>query len=219
MATGVGHALVSSVRNLSTLLDSLLEEACSVREDGQISVRDLLNAVGRRTYGPILLLLGFIAISPLTIIPGATWLVALLIVVVAVQIVFGRKYPWIPRKALEFEFQREHLERGIAVAAPWAKRIDRFVRPRFDVLTQPPFAQLIALICISAALVSFPLGFIPFGPVLPGLAVLLFGLGLTARDGMVIIAAAASLAGAIFLLFRLWNRIVGVLPDGWLPTI
>lgn len=203
---------MAQVRNLSTLLDSLLEEACSEPGKDEISVRDLLDAVGRRTYGPILLLLGFVAISPLTIIPGATWLVASLILVVAIQIVIGRKYPWIPRKALEFEFQREHLQRGVDVAAPWARRIDRFVRPRFGLLTQPPFAQLVALICIAAALVSFPLGFIPFAPVLPGLAVLLFGLGLTARDGFVIIAAAASLAGAIFLLVRLWNRIAGVLP-------
>ena len=210
---------MTKVRNLSTLLSSLLEEACSEPGNEQIRVRDLLDAVGRRAYGPILLLLGFIAISPLTIIPGATWLVALLILVVAVQIVFGRKYPWIPRKALDFEFQREHLERGVEVATPWAKRIDRFVRPRFDLLTQPPFAQLIALICIAAALVSFPLGFIPFAPVLPGLAVLLFGLGLTARDGLVILAAAASLAGAIFLLLRLWNRITGMLPEGWVPFV
>lgn len=201
---------MARVRNLSTLLDSLLEEACSEPGNDQIAVRDLLDAVGRRTYGPILLLLGFIAISPLTIIPGATWLVALVILVVAVQIIFGRKYPWIPRKALDFEFQRDHLERGVEVAAPWAKRIDWFIKPRLGFLTQPPFAQLVALICIAAALVSFPLGFIPFGPVLPGLAVMLFGLGLTSRDGLVILAAAASLAGAMVLLVRLWSRISGV---------
>ncbi|MEO0466840.1 MAG: exopolysaccharide biosynthesis protein [Pseudomonadota bacterium] len=209
MAAGVG-GFMARVRNLSTLLDSLLEEACSEPGNDQIAVRDLLDAVGRRTYGPILLLLGFIAISPLTIIPGATWLVALVILVVAVQIIFGRKYPWIPRRALDFEFQRDHLERGVEVAAPWAKRIDWFIKPRLGFLTQPPFAQLVALICIAAALVSFPLGFIPFGPVLPGLAVMLFGLGLTSRDGLVILAAAASLAGAMVLLVRLWSRISGV---------
>ena len=203
---------MSSVRNLSTLLESLIEESCSEPGKEEIRVRDLLDAVGRRAYGPILLLLGFVAVSPLTIIPGATWVVALLILVVAAQIVLGRKYPWIPRKALDFEFQRQHLERGVEVASPWAKRIDRFVRPRLGVLTQPPFAQLIALVCVSAALISFPLGFIPFGPVLPGLAVLLFGLGLTARDGFVILAAAASLFGGLLLLMRLWNRISGALP-------
>ena len=47
------------------------------------------------------------------------------------------------------------------------------------------------------------------GPVLPGLTVFLFGLALTARDGFVLILAALGLAGACWLLFRLWARISG----------
>ena len=65
---------MAQVRNLRTLLQSL----CSQTDGETVSVGDLLNAVGRRSYGPVLLLLGFIAISPLTIIPGANVLVALI---------------------------------------------------------------------------------------------------------------------------------------------
>ena len=65
---------MAEVRNLRTLLQSL----CSGTEGETVSVTDLLNAVGRRSYGPVILLLGFIAISPLTIIPGANVLVALI---------------------------------------------------------------------------------------------------------------------------------------------
>ena len=55
-----------------------------------------------------------------------------------------------------------------------------------------------------------PLGFVPLGPVLPGFAVLLFGLGLTARDGLVILFAGLSLVAATFVLVRVWNRISNV---------
>ncbi|MEO0785853.1 MAG: exopolysaccharide biosynthesis protein [Pseudomonadota bacterium] len=201
---------MTKVNNLSSLMRSLVEET-----DGEvITARDMLNAVGRRSYGPLLLLLGFIAISPLTIIPGATWLVSLLILVISGQILIGMRYPWVPGRLLKFEFRREDLLKGVEMSQGYVRRIDAVLRPRLTFLTDPPFAQLIALVCIAAALISFPLGFIPFGPVLPGLAVLLFGLGLTARDGFFLVAAGLSLAGAVFLLIRLWGRISGALGLG-----
>ena len=191
---------MAQVRNLRTLLQSL----CSETDGETVTVGDLLNAVGRRSYGPVLLLLGFIAISPLTIIPGANFLVAFITLVFTIQMVFGRQYPWIPRKALEFSFQRKHLIMGVAAADKYVAQVDRFLKPRLTFLTQTPFAQLVALACAAAALITFPLGFVPFGPFVPSLAILLFGLAITARDGFVILLAGASLVGAGYLLVRVW---------------
>jgi hypothetical protein len=42
----------------------------------------------------------------------------------------------------------------------------------------------VALFCIAAALITFPLGLIPLAPIVPGLAVVFFGLGMTAHDGL-----------------------------------
>lgn len=191
---------MAKVRNLRTLLQSL----CNQTEGETVTVGDLLNAVGRRSYGPVLLLLGFIAISPLTIIPGANFLVAFVTLIFTIQMVVGRKYPWIPKRALTFSFQRKHLIMGVAAADKYVAQVDRFLKPRLTFLTQTPFAQLVALACAAAALVTFPLGFVPFGPFVPSLAILLFGLAITARDGFVIILAGASLVGACYLLMRVW---------------
>ena len=89
----------------------------------------------------------------------------------------------------------------------FAKRRAQVLKPRLAFLSRPPFISLSALVCIAAALVMFPLGLVPFGPVLPSLTVLLFGLGLTARDGFLLIAAAAGQAGAIYLLMRVWSAL------------
>lgn len=191
---------MAEVRNLRTLLQSL----CSQTNGETVSVGDLLNAVGRRSYGPVLLLLGFIAISPLTIIPGANVLVALITLIFAGQMVVGRHHPWIPKKALEFSFPRKHLIAGVAMADKYVAQIDRFLKPRQTFLTRSPFVQLVALACVGAALVTLPLSFVPLGPVVPSLAVLLFGLAITARDGFVIVLAGASLAGACYVLMRVW---------------
>ena len=191
---------MSKVRNLRTLLQSL----CAETDGENVSVGDLLNAVGRRSYGPVILLLGFIAISPLTIIPGANVLVALITLIFAIQMVIGRPYPWIPRKALEFSFPRKHMVAGVEMADKYVAQVDRFLKPRLTFLTQPPFVNLVALACVGAALVTLPLSFVPLGPVVPSLAVLLFGLAITARDGFVIVLAGASLAGACCVLMRVW---------------
>ena len=191
---------MAEVRNLRTLLQSV----CSETDGDTVTVGDLLNAVGRRSYGPVILLLGFIAISPLTIIPGANVLMALITLIFAVQMSLGRHYPWIPRGALEFSFPRKYLISGVAMADKYVAQIDRFLKPRLTFLTRPPFVQLVALACVGAALVTLPLSFVPLGPVIPSLAILLFGLAITARDGFVIVLAGASLAGACYVLLRVW---------------
>jgi hypothetical protein len=196
---------MTEVHNLQSLLRSLADNT----QGETVTVRDLLDAVGRRSYGPVLLLLGFVAASPLTLVPGANWFVALLILLFAGQIAIGLEYPWLPRRALDATFKRKHLLAGIRHAEKHAHTVDRLVRPRLVFLTEPPFAQLVALICVGAALITFPLGSFPLGPLLPSLTVLLFGLGLAARDGLVLALATATLIGAIIVLIRVLPRIVG----------
>ena len=195
-------------RTLCGLFDRLIEET----EGEDVSVGDLLRIVGPRSYGPLILLLGFLAVSPLTIIPGATWVVALLTLLITGQIVLGRSRPWVPARLLRFTFRRAHLVAGTNGARGWAEVFDRILHPRLSFLTRKPFLQVVALMCVLAALVTFPLGLVPFGPLLPGITILVFGLGLMARDGVVILLASASLIGSVIVLARLVERWFGL---GW----
>ena len=194
---------MAEVNNLCSLLRSIVENT----EGDTVSIEDLLNAVGRRSYGPVLLLLGFVAVSPLTIVPGANWLVALIVLVFAVQLLLGLKHPWIPKSALKFSFPRSALESGATAAEKYVHIVDQFVKPRLTFLTGYPFVMLVALVCIAAALITFPLGVFPFGPLLPSLTILILGLGLTGRDGLVILFGLAPLIGTAILVVRFWDRL------------
>ena len=200
---------------MSTLPDEprsfvgLLEELKSSGSGDTVTVGQLLQTVGRRSHGPVLLLLGFISISPLTIIPGANWIVATLTLIFSLQIVFGRQNPWMPGKLLGFKFKREHLEKGVESMRIPAEILDEVLEARLTFLTGKPFIQFVALICVGAALITYPLGFVPFGPLLPGLTILLFAIGLTSKDGGMIILASASFGGAILVMVELlqnWNQ-------------
>ena len=94
---------------------------------------------------------------------------------------------WLPKRALDATVSRTLVVKGVTAARPWAQRIDKLLKPRLTFLALQPFVNLIALACIGAALITIPLGFIPFAPMIPSLAIVLFGLGMTARDGLVLL--------------------------------
>lgn len=171
--------------------------------DGDFTLGDIFDAVGRRSYGPLLLVIGLFAISPATIVPGMTWFAAALTLLVAGQMLFGLPRPWMPRKALSARLPREGSLQAIDKVRPWAKRVDAVLKPRLAFLTQPPFVNLIALFVIAAALITFPLSLIPFAPFAPGLAVVFFGLGMVAKDGLWLTLGAAVLGACFWLSWTL----------------
>lgn len=160
----------------------------------------LLSAVGRRSYGPLLLVIGLFAISPATILPGMTSVAAAITLIVAAQMGFGMKRPWLPRRLLEMRVPRGPFVAFVDRARPHVERVEGdLIRPRLEVLTRGPFAALVALCVAAAALVTFPLSIIPFGPLLPGLAVVVFGIGITARDGLLCSLGVGLTLGALAL--------------------
>lgn len=194
-----------SEETLTVLLDSIGEKlkAAAADEDSTITFGEILEMVGRRAYGPILLIVGLLSVSPLTIIPGSTWAFALITLLVAGQLTFGMKHPWLPKKALDVGLPEQPVMDGLDKVRPWTRRIDKVIRPRWTFFAQAPWISVFALVCVAAALITFPLGFIPFAPILPGLAVILVGLGLTARDGVLLSAAGiVVLAASWFIVGR-----------------
>jgi len=187
----------SEPTNLSGVLDEIAARAG--QGEGEISLDEIIDAVGRRSYGPLLLVIGLFAISPATVVPGMTWLTAALTLVVAVQMALGMRRIWLPRQALEAKVSRPAVRGGVEKSRGWARRIDAVLRPRLTFLTKPPFVNLVALLVVGAALITFPLGLIPFAPLAPGLAVVFFGLGMVARDGLWLALGAGAVAGAFWL--------------------
>lgn len=190
--------------NLQSLLDQICGEVdCGLNPAAkdQIAFRDILATVGRRAYGPLLLVIGLFAISPATVVPGMTWLSAALVLVIALQMAVGRHTPWLPKGALDAVIPRDLVVKAVNGFRPWAKRIDALLKPRLRFFTVQPFVNLIALLCVAAALITFPLGLIPFAPLAPGLAIVLFGLGMTAKDGVVLLLGAAFVAGAGWIAY------------------
>ncbi|RYG35883.1 MAG: exopolysaccharide biosynthesis protein, partial [Burkholderiales bacterium] len=69
-------------------------------------------------------------------------------------------------------------------------------------LAGEPWLAMIALLAIVAALITFPLSFIPLAPFIPGVTIIRIGLGITARDGVLSLAMLIVCAGGYWLATR-----------------
>ncbi len=192
-------------QTLSQLLGAIdaLAANHAVGDVRDVRFGDIMIALGRRAYAPLLLLLGGFSISPATLLPGMNWLVAAIILVFTLQMMVGARHPWMPRELMELKFSRSSIHGACAAARPSAARIDAFAKPRFAFLTESPFVNLAGLSCAVAALTTFPLGLVPLGPLAPGVAITLVALGLFLRDGLLLLSGVAIVAGAMAIAYRL----------------
>jgi len=202
--TSVPERNATDPNGLAAVLDGLSDNINRESELDGIRLGVLLNAVGRRSYGPILLLLGLIAISPLTALPFTTSIVAAITLLIAGQMAIGLQRPWLPRAVLNIRLPRKMFFQFLDHARSRVDRIDGVVlHHRWTFMSVPLFVNLVALCICAAALITFPLSLIPFAPMAPGIAIVLFGLGMTARDGLWLIAGILLTVGAFWFALPL----------------
>jgi hypothetical protein len=190
------HSFAQLVEAIAAMADNH-----NVGGEREITVADVLSAASRRTYGPLLLLIGLFSISPATIVPGMTWFAAGLTLLLSLQLTLGAKRPWLPTSLLRANVSRDAIRAGAEGMRKWARRIDSVLQPRLVFLCEPPFANLAGLACALAALATFPLGLIPVAPLAPGIAIAFIGLGLFARDGLLLLTGGVVMAGALWLAY------------------
>jgi hypothetical protein len=80
-----------------------------------VTLGELLGAIGRRAYGPLLLAIGLFSISPATIVPGLTWASASATLVLAAQMMIGARHPWLPRRVLALSVSRRAVRAAAAI--------------------------------------------------------------------------------------------------------
>lgn len=149
-----------------------------------VDLKTVVEAFGNRSFGPIMVLCGLCMMTPLGAIPGIPPAFGVIVIVFALQLLFRRKTPWMPEVLRRVKIPSDKLTKVQAKVRPVLAKIDHVIRPRLQWAATGPMQVLISIVAILLALSFFPLGMVPFGVVAPAAIVLLFGLGITARDGI-----------------------------------
>jgi len=184
-------------QNLTDIMDRLEAET---QDASEVAIRDVLAGFRDRTFGPLILAVGLLAITPLGAIPLVPTFLALLLVLVVGQKLIGFEHPWVPRELRERSVDRAAMCRAFARARPWARRIDKVLKPRLTVLVEGPMTYVTAGLALLLALTMPPLELVPFAVFVPGLGVVLLGLAASAKDGALAVVAIAFAGGAVWLV-------------------
>lgn len=174
----------------SEVLRDLVQEGQSER----ITFGEILIELRHRAIGFALLIFALPCCLPMP--PGIPTVCGVAIVIIAVNLIAGRQRLWLPRVITAKTVSRPDLKRMVDRWLPYLERLEKVCKPRFPIVTDPVGKVLIGM-------VIFALGFImilpiPFlGNMPPGFAASVIAIGMTERDGLVVLIGTVASAAAI----------------------
>jgi hypothetical protein len=182
-----------------TLGELLARIAAAAASRDRVCFATLIEAVGSRAYGPVLLLIGIILFSPLSGIPGMPTLMGVALALTSLQMLCGRGSLWLPPWLLGRSVSAPRLVRGLAFLEGPVTRIDWFLRRRHVWLISRGGSAVVAILCLGLACLMPLMELVPFSATAAGLALLLFGLGMVAADGLFVLIGMIYLGGVVAL--------------------
>lgn len=163
---------------------------------GRLTVGDLLASLRSRAFGLSLIVFGLPNLLP---IPGLPILTGIVLVMLALQIVVGREVPWLPARIAGTALPRARLTQVVKRTLPVLRWVETVTRPRLALAAGPTARRLVglAVLVLAVLLIIVPIPWI--GSMPQGLALCVLGLGLTERDGLLVVAGfgLAAIATAI----------------------
>jgi hypothetical protein len=195
-STAAGVSMASEMRSLVALRTSEALSALGSEDRERLSVADIVERLGERSFGAIFLLLAFAAFIPS--IPGFTGLLGLAFMLVSGQLIVGRRFPWLPGFIAHRSVSREAYASAYRRLVPWLRRLETLARPRMAAATGTVAERVVGLVVfLLGVVIALPIPFL--GNIPPASAILVFALGLIERDGLLILAGFAVSAAAFAL--------------------
>ncbi|MFG6485111.1 exopolysaccharide biosynthesis protein [Roseateles sp. BYS78W] len=176
-----------SIRDLA----SRLRIAADGLPPGPVPLAALAEAHGGAWQASLLVLLAAPCLLP---IPGIGTVLSLGLALLGMALWLA-PHRGLPARLAQLHLPREGAVRGLALLAGFYDRIHLVTRPRLGAMAGPSTRWWLGPMTLLMALLIFlP---IPFGNLLPAMSLMLAGVALAARDGLLMLAALTTGAGAL----------------------
>lgn len=170
----------------------IIKKLGELSTDGDaVQIGEVIMTIGGRSYGPLLLLPALLGASPLGGIPTVPSVLAIIIAIIAVQMVLGRSHFWLPGFLAARTVPSSKIETARETLSKPAQLMDKHFHGRLSWATKEPMAQIAAVIVLILCLTIAPLELLPFAAFLPFSAIAAFGLAMTVNDGALMLLALA----------------------------
>lgn len=184
-------------KNVCGIIDRLTEIG---EKNDTVSIGDIVDTFGTRSYGPVLLVPALIGVSPVGGIPTVPTILAATLLLIAVQLVFGKSHLWLPGILKNRSVDGEKLANAAEDMEGVAKWMDKIFHGRLERFTGRSAARIaagvVALLCLSVP----PLELVPFAVALPMAVIAAFGIALIVRDGLLMLIAFLGSGAAFYLV-------------------
>lgn len=174
----------------------------SLKDD--LTYKKIIAALQRRAFGLGILLFALPSALPFSAIPGFSIIFSVPIFFFALQMVFGKKSLWLPKFIGNRSIPHDKLAKVIKATAPYLCKVERLLKPRWLFMTDTIVESITGiLLCFLSIMLMLP---IPFSNFIFAVIIIIFGLGISERDGLVItIAWIAAIISLIFIPTFIWN--------------
>jgi hypothetical protein len=155
----------------------------------RVSFGEIVRGLRHRAFGFATLVFALPCCLP--VIPGIPTICGIALVIIALNLITARRRLWLPRFIAEKTVARADLERLVARALPYLKKLERFSRPRLEIVTDTYGKILIGMaLLLLGFIMILPIPFV--GNIPPGVAATIIAVGLIERDGVVVLAGLAA---------------------------
>ncbi|MGH6761347.1 MAG: exopolysaccharide biosynthesis protein [Phyllobacterium sp.] len=171
-------------RDTSENLSASLAKTIASIRGHTITLRELLALIGEQGLLFVCAMLTIPFLLPVSI-PGVSTVFGAAIILISIGITLNR-IPWLPSRIMDRPIGTDKLVPTLQKGVDLVAKIDRFVRPRFPVLTDGAVVNRLngLLLTFGGVLLAMPLGLIPFSNTLPAFAVLFISIGILQKDGL-----------------------------------
>lgn len=154
-------------------------------EHERVTLGELVARLDERGHALVLLLLTAPNLTPGPSMPGFSTVLAVPLVIVALEMALGRRTLRLPRLLANLTIRRRRIANFIIKLEPFLARTERVLKPRGPDVTTEARCRAIGAACVVLGLVlALP---IPVFCLVPATALLVIALGLLARDGAAVI--------------------------------
>ncbi|MBU8540982.1 exopolysaccharide biosynthesis protein [Falsiroseomonas tokyonensis] len=175
-------------------LSDVLDQLESLAEGETVAVQDVVDKLGHQSFAALMLVFALIAVSPASAIPGLTATVAVIVFILAAQMILGRDSVWLPGFITRRQLSASKLCKGIG----WLRKpigfVERFLGQRLTWLLHRPWLLLPLVLILGLTLFMPMMELIPTSGSIASAVIALFAAGVLARDGAVVLASMALLA-------------------------
>jgi hypothetical protein len=182
-------------------VSAILSDIATSTAGDRIRLRDLVDVLGDRAFGILILIFALPNAVGLGTIPGVSAVFGLPQLFVALQMMIGRKQLWLPDWLLDRSIARSDFAKMVERSQPYLLRAERVLKPRVPAMSSYAAERFLGFVfAVLAGIVSLP---IPFGNQPPAIAMAIISVGLAERDGITIIVGliaaviSIAIAGAV----------------------